>query len=66
MTLVDHSDVHYLIRGGAQIADALPEHEYQSAHIAGAIHLPLRRLLRDAPGVLERTRPVIVYCRDSL
>jgi len=52
--------------GGVQIVDVLPSHEYDAAHIRGAVHIPLRRIIRDAPASLDRTRPVVVYCRDSL
>ena len=57
--------------GGAQIVDVLPSHEYAAAHIRaggdrGAVHIPLRRILHDAPAALDRKRPVVVYCRDCL
>ncbi len=56
-----------MLTGGiAQIVDVLPSHEYQTAHIRGAIHIPLRRILSDAPSALNRALPVVVYCRDSL
>jgi rhodanese-related sulfurtransferase len=54
-----------LSSGNAQIVDVLPSHEYDAAHVRGAIHIPLRHILRDADG-LDRARPVIVYCRDTL
>ena len=54
------------LSSGVQIVDALPTHEYAVAHIRGAIHLPVGRILRDAPALLDRVRPVVVYCRDSL
>jgi rhodanese-related sulfurtransferase len=55
-----------MLSSGAQIVDALPSHEYKTAHIRGAIHVPVARILRDAPALLDRTSPVVVYCRDSL
>jgi rhodanese-related sulfurtransferase len=55
-----------MLSSGAQVVDALPSHEYQSTHIRGAIHIPVGRILRDAPPLLDRSRPVVVYCRDSL
>jgi rhodanese-related sulfurtransferase len=63
---VAHRDVARLASAGAQIIDVLPGREYDTAHIRGAIHLPLRRVIGDAPRVLDRARPVVVYCRDSL
>jgi rhodanese-related sulfurtransferase len=55
-----------MLSAGVQIVDALPSHEYNAAHISGAIHIPLGRILRDATASLDPTRPVVVYCRDSL
>jgi rhodanese-related sulfurtransferase len=55
-----------LAAGGVQIVDALPSHEYNTAHIRSAIHIPVGHILRDAPRVLDRARTVVVYCRDSL
>ncbi|MFZ0678326.1 MAG: rhodanese-like domain-containing protein [Candidatus Binatus sp.] len=55
-----------MLPSGVQVVDALPTHEYATAHIRGAIHIPVGRILRDAPALLDRTRPVVVYCRDSL
>ena len=52
--------------GGVQIVNVLPSHEYNAAHISGAIHIPLRHILHHAPAALDRARPVVVYCRDSL
>jgi rhodanese-related sulfurtransferase len=55
-----------MLSSGAQVVDALPSHEYQSTHIRGAIHIPVGNILRDAPKLLDHSRPVAVYCRDSL
>ncbi len=50
----------------AQVVDVLPDREYTEAHIPGAANLPLRRLGAATVGVLDRSRPVIVYCHDAL
>jgi rhodanese-related sulfurtransferase len=55
-----------MLSSGVQILDALPSHEYETTHIRGAIHMPVGRILRDASKLLDRTRPIVVYCRDSL
>jgi rhodanese-related sulfurtransferase len=55
-----------MLASGSQIVDVLPSHEYNSTHIRSAVHIPLRHILRDAPTSLDRTRPVVVYCRDTL
>ena len=45
----------------AQLVEVPPPQEYEDEHIEGAINIPLKRLDRDSTGVLDRTRPVIVY-----
>lgn len=55
-----------LIAAGAQLVDVLPEREWKESHIAGAIHVPLKKLPELAPERLDTGRPVIVYCYDSL
>ena len=46
---------------GAQLVEVLPLAEYEDAHLAGAINIPLRQLDRESTSRLERGRPVIVY-----
>lgn len=66
MRIVDHREVLRMQPRGAQIVDVLPSHEFKNAHISGALHIALAHIIRDAPKLLDRARPVIVYCRDSL
>jgi rhodanese-related sulfurtransferase len=63
---IQHRELLRMLSSGAQVVDALPSHEYQTAHIRTAIHIPVGRILRDAPKLLDDARPVVVYCRDSL
>jgi rhodanese-related sulfurtransferase len=55
-----------LIDRGAQVVEVLPEDDYAPAHLPGAINLPLRELDEQAVTVLDRGRPIVVYCWDSL
>ena len=55
-----------MLSASAQIVDVLPAQEYDGAHIKGAVHIPLSRILTDAPMVLDRSQRTVVYCRDSL
>ena len=64
-TEVDRSQVQTLVKSGAQLVEVLPADEYEEDHIPGAISLPLRRLEAEAVSVLDRSRPVIVYCWDT-
>jgi rhodanese-related sulfurtransferase len=51
---------------GAQLVEVLPREEYEEQHLPGAISLPLKELDRSSAARLDRTRPVVVYCWDSL
>jgi rhodanese-related sulfurtransferase len=66
MREIRHRELLQMLADGVQIVDVLPSHEYDTTHIRGAIHIPVGHILRDAPTTLERTRPVVVYCRDCL
>lgn len=50
---------------GAQLVEVLPAEEYEWAHLPGAVNLPLKRL-DEGMEQLDRSRPVIVYCNDTL
>lgn len=50
---------------GAQLVEVLPADEYRWAHLPGAVDLPLKEL-DDRLAELDRSRPVIVYCHDTL
>jgi rhodanese-related sulfurtransferase len=66
MKTIGHREVLELQDRGAQIIEVLPAFEYNTTHIAGALHLPLRDVMRKAAVMLGRERPVIAYCRDTL
>ncbi len=50
---------------GAQLVEVLPAEEYAWAHLPGAVSVPLKEL-DERRDQLDRSRPVIVYCHDSL
>ena len=60
----DRVHLRALVDGGAQLVEVLPSDEYEEDHLPGAISLPLRHINAEAVGVLDRSRPVIVYCWD--
>jgi rhodanese-related sulfurtransferase len=47
------------------LVEVLPAEEYEWAHLPGAVSVPLKNL-DDTMEQLDRSRPVIVYCHDSL
>ena len=62
---IDREQVRRFMEQRAQIVDVLPAQEYGEEHLPGAINLPLRRIEAEASQVLDRSRPVVVYCADS-
>jgi rhodanese-related sulfurtransferase len=62
---IDRDGVRRLAAEGAQLVEVLPASEYAEDHLPGAINLPLRKLEEQAATVLDRHRPVVVYCSDS-
>jgi rhodanese-related sulfurtransferase len=52
--------------GDTQLVEVLPEAEYRAVHLPGAVNIPLKLLDARTTGMLDRTRPVVVYCWDSL
>jgi rhodanese-related sulfurtransferase len=64
-TVIGREELRKLTAQEAQLVEVLPADEYDWAHLPGAVNLPLKEL--DArTGQLDRSRPVIVYCHDSL
>jgi rhodanese-related sulfurtransferase len=57
--------VQQLMQDDAQLVEVLPKAEYESEHLPGAIHLPLKKLNEETVSTLTKDKPVIVYCHDS-
>ena len=64
-TQIDRDQVRRLVAAGAQLVEVLKPEEYKGDHLPGAVSIPLRNLDGAAAKVLDRDRPVIVYCWDS-
>jgi hypothetical protein len=62
---IGRDELRTLTGQGAQLVEVLPAEEYGWAHLPGAIDLPLKRL-DEGMEQLDRSRPVIVYCNDTL
>ena len=64
-TVIGRDELQTLTGQDAQLVEVLPADDYEWAHLPGAVSLPHKEL--DArTGQLDRSRPVIVYCHDSL
>ena len=55
-----------LAEDNTQLVEVLPQAEYDEEHLENAIHLPLKQLDAQRAAVLDRDRPIIVYCWDGL
>ena len=62
---IDRDGLRRMVAAGGQLVEVLPAEEYAEDHLPGAISLPLRRIDAEAVTVLDRNRPVIVYCWDT-
>jgi rhodanese-related sulfurtransferase len=65
-TDIDIGRLRELLDAGAQLVEVLPAEEYTQAHLPKAINLPLATLDERGVSVLDRGRPVVVYCWDAL
>jgi rhodanese-related sulfurtransferase len=65
-TRITIDELQELIADRAQLVEVLPEPEYVEAHLPGAINIPLKQLTAETAATLDRQRPVVVYCWDSL
>ncbi len=63
---VEFGDLVHLLDRGVQLVEVLPEAEYEEEHLPGAVNIPLKQLDAAAAARLDRERPVVVYCWDSL
>lgn len=64
--VTDREHIRLLMDDGAQLVEVLPREEYESEHIAGALHIWLRKLDTEAPQRLDQSKATIVYCHDFL
>ena len=64
-TGIGRDELRTLTAQGAQLVEVLPAEDYGWARLPGAVSVPLKELDAGA-GQLGRSRPVIVYCHDSL
>ena len=61
VTDINRQTLLELIDAGAQIVDVLPEREFNSGHIPGAVNIPLKTLTTGTVSILRRDKPVVVY-----
>ncbi len=64
-TGIGRDELRKLTDEGAQLVEVLPADDYEWAHLPGAVSLPLKQL-DNRMEQLDRSRPVIVYCHDTI
>jgi rhodanese-related sulfurtransferase/CBS domain-containing protein len=62
---VTRDQLQELTSRGAQLVEVLPAEEYEWAHLPEAVNVPLAEM-GSGPVPLDKSRPVIVYCHDTL
>ena len=63
-TEIGREEARRMVADGAQLVEVLPAKEYEAEHLPGAINIPLPQLDQQTTAMLQRDRPVIVYCHD--
>jgi rhodanese-related sulfurtransferase len=63
---IDVEMLRALLEGDMQLLEVLPREEYLEQHLPGAINVPLKELDAHAVADLDRARPTVVYCWDSI
>jgi len=60
----DPSDVYAAQRAGEVfvLVDVRSDEAWTQGRIPGAVHMPYREIAERAPGEIDRTVPVVVYC----
>ncbi len=62
MNFIDPREAKALVEQGAQLVDVRDPYEFQQGALPGAVNLPLAMVPLKAAEVLDRDRPVVLYC----
>ncbi|MBA3266864.1 MAG: hypothetical protein H0T70_01205 [Acidimicrobiia bacterium] len=63
---IGREEARRLLAEGAQVVEVLEEKQFRLAHLPGAVHIPAWELTPERASSLDRDRPVVVYCFDTL
>lgn len=61
---VSRAAAREMLDKGAQLVDVRADHEWETGHLPGAVHIPLAELPARVAEV-DKDRPVILYCRGG-
>jgi len=63
--MIDLEEVERLVKEeDGQLVDVMSRKSYEESHLPGAINISLKELDEQSAALLQRTKPVIVYCYD--
>jgi len=63
--VIDRYQVQTLLKEQqGQLVEVLPARQYHDVHLPGALNIPLQDLDAESAAILQKDRPVIVYCYD--
>jgi len=63
--MIDLEEVERLVEEeDGQLVDVMSRKSYEESHLPGAINISLKELDEQSAALLQRTKPVIVYCYD--
>lgn len=62
---VSLEEARRLIKDGAKLVDVRTPDEFSSAHIPGAVNVPLGDLALRASSLGERDKPIVLYCASG-
>jgi rhodanese-related sulfurtransferase len=63
VTDINRQTLLELIDAGAQIVDVLPEREFNSGHIPGAVSIPLKTLTAETVSIPRACSSVFSFCK---
>jgi rhodanese-related sulfurtransferase len=61
---ISRAEARELLDGGAQLVDVRADHEWETGHLPGAVHIALPELPART-GEIDKDRTVIFYCRGG-
>ena len=61
---ISRASAREMLDQGAQLVDVRVDHEWETGHLPGAVHIPLAELPARAEEI-DKDRPVILYCRGG-
>jgi len=61
---ISRAEAREMLDNGAQLVDVRADHEWETGHLPGAVHIALPELAARV-GEIDKDRPVILYCRGG-